>query len=129
MSEGRNIDVYDVTRVVLQLRSCRKAEVYEQLVLCALDWDRLNRKMNEARKLGYIQYGGKYWTPTEIGQWFLYLDNLKVSEASDVAKSRGCNLRVIRDGGNDMIVTADLDRTRVNVELKDGVVVRVFGLG
>lgn len=89
----------------------------------------IDRDPNEARKLGYIQYGGKYWTPTEIGQWFLYLDNLKVSEASDVVKSRGCNLRVIRDGGHDMIVTSDLDRMRVNVEVKDGVVVRVFSLG
>lgn len=53
---------------------------------------------------------------------------LTIPEARRKARLRGCELRVARRDGKDVIQTDDLGDGRVNVAVRDGVVRRVTGV-
>ena len=53
---------------------------------------------------------------------------LDIDEATAFAKRRGCLLRVVRIDGVAQAVTADLSLDRVNVSIRDGLVVGVAGI-
>ena len=52
---------------------------------------------------------------------------LDVTAATAEAESRGCALRVVRIDGKDLPVTEDFSESRVNVIVRDGLVVGVDG--
>ena len=56
------------------------------------------------------------------------LRGLTVPEAKSEARTRGCKLRVVRIDGVAQGVTDDLSLSRVNVSIRDGLVVKVDGI-
>jgi len=57
------------------------------------------------------------------------VEGLGVPEATDVLGSRGLTLRVVRDDGVDLAVTADFSSSRVNVAVDAGIVTGVVSIG
>lgn len=56
------------------------------------------------------------------------LRRLEVDAARAVARERGCELRAVRIDGEDQMITDDLSHSRVNVVVRDGLVVGVDGI-
>ena len=53
---------------------------------------------------------------------------LPTKRARELVARRGCEMRVVKRDGRDLIVTDDLSVPRVNVAVRDGHVVRVTGI-
>lgn len=70
-----------------------------------------------------LQCPGKTGEPVEAAP----LRGLDVTAATAEAESRGCALRVVRVDGKDLPVTEDFSASRVNVIVRDGLVVGVDG--
>lgn len=60
---------------------------------------------------------------------FGFLIGLSVDDASEAAAARGFTIRVTKLDGQDLMVTMDYRTDRVNVEVANGVVVAVIGIG
>lgn len=67
---------------------------------------------------------GKVGKPVQARE----LRQLEVDAATAVARERGCELRVVRIDGKDQAITDDLSYSRVNVIVRDGLVVGVDGI-
>lgn len=55
--------------------------------------------------------------------------NLPYQKAGELAEANGYTLRVVKLDGKPTVITMDLDPSRVNVEVIEGVVVEVTKLG
>jgi hypothetical protein len=52
----------------------------------------------------------------------------RVGKARRIAEHHGCTLRVVRRGGEPLVVTQDFRTDRINVAVRDQVVRRIAGI-
>lgn len=57
------------------------------------------------------------------------LENLEIIEARATAIKNDWELRVAREDGTDFILTADFIPSRINIEVTNGIVTKIFSIG
>jgi thermostable 8-oxoguanine DNA glycosylase len=66
---------------------------------------------------------------SEINYLEMILKHRPVTEVEETLKSMGYRFRIVKSDGHHFIVTRDYVTNRVNVEVENGIVVKIKGLG